>query len=118
MAYHPKLHRSFRVGSEDAHTAFAAAGCECDVHDPTTPPTGLEVARHAAILCSEQAREALGGEREERREWVLASSAMASWAAADAGLSPEKSSATAAFEALFKGLDAVDGIASGGQAGS
>jgi hypothetical protein len=117
MAYHPKLHRSFRVGSEDARTAFAAAKCECGVHDPAIPPNGLTVARHAAILRSEQARDALDGEKEERREWVLASSAMASWAAADAGLSPEKSSATKAYEALFAGLDTVDGVATGEQTG-
>jgi hypothetical protein len=117
MAYHPKLHRSFRVGSEDARTAFAATPCDCDVHNPATPPNGPDVARHAAILRSVQSREALEGERDERREWVLASSTMASWVAADAGLPPEKSSATKAYEALFAGLDAVDGIASGEQAG-
>lgn len=118
MAYNPKLHRSFRVGSADARTAFAAARCECDVHDPATPPDGLDVAKHAAVLRCEQAREALDGERDERREWVLASSAMASWAAADAGLPPEKSSATKAYEALFAGLDAEDGIAAGERAGA
>jgi hypothetical protein len=117
MAYHPKLHRSFRVGSEDATTAFAAAPCECGIHDPDAPPDGRDVAKHAAILRVDQALEALEGEREERREWVLASSAMASWAAADAGLPPAKSSATRAYESLFEGLDAVDGIAASEQTG-
>jgi hypothetical protein len=73
------------------------------------------VARHAAILRADQAVEALEGEREERREWVLASSTMASWAAADAGLPPVKASATAAYESLFEGLDAIDGTAAGEQ---
>lgn len=117
MAYHPKFHRSFRVGSEDAVTAFAAAPCECGVHPKDGPPGGLDVARHAAILRADQAVEALEGESEERREWVLASSTMASWAAADAGLPLAKASATAASESLFEGLDAIDGTAAGEQTG-
>jgi hypothetical protein len=106
MAYHPKFHRSFRVGSEDARRAFEAAPCECDCHPASTPPNGLAVAKHAALLRAAQAGEALEGERADRREWLLASSTMASWAAADAGIAAEKASATPSYEALFAGLDA------------
>lgn len=115
MAYHPKFHRSFRVDTEDALKAFAAAPCECELHLSSTPPDGGKVARHAAILRTDQAREALDGEREDRREWVLASSTMASWAAADANLRPEKSSSTGSYEALFAGLDAAREVAAGEQ---
>jgi hypothetical protein len=116
MAYHPKFHRSFRVDTEDALKAFATAPCECELHVSSAPPDGGKVAQHAAILRTDQAREALGGEREDRREWVLASSTMASWAAADADLPPEKFSATKSYEALFAGLDAGRQVAAGEQA--
>ncbi|MFL5871972.1 MAG: hypothetical protein ACJ75T_00665 [Solirubrobacterales bacterium] len=116
MAYHPKFHRSFRVGSDDARRAFTAAPCECELHVASTPPDGQNVAQHAAILRAEQAREALEGEKGDRREWVLASSTMASWAAADAELPTERFSATASYEALFAGLDAGDGLAASEQA--
>jgi len=116
MAYHPKFHRSFRVGTSDARKAFAAAPCECELHVASVPPDGPGVAQHAAILRAEQAREALEGEREDRREWVFASSTMASWATADAELPAEKFSATASYEALFAGLDAGDDLAAGEQA--
>ena len=110
MAYHPKFHRSFRVGSEDAVKAFSAAPCECDLHAAGETPAGLVVAQHAAILRADQAREALDGERADRREWLFASSTKASWAAADAGIPPEKASALRSYEALFAGLDAgLDG---------
>ena len=116
MAYHPKFHRSFRVGTDDARKAFAAAPCECKLHVSSTPPDGVGVAQHAAILRAEQAGEAINGEKEDRREWVLASSTMASWAAADAELPPEKFSATRSYEALFSGLDAGHEPAAGEQA--
>lgn len=116
MAYHPKFHRSFRVGSEDADKAFSAAPCECDLHAAGEPPAGLVVAQHAAILRADQAREALDGERADRREWLFASSTKASWAAADAGIPPEKASALRSYEALFAGLDAGLDTAIGEQA--
>jgi len=78
MAYHPRLHCSFRVGSENARKAFRQAPCDCGAHAATKPPTGLLVAEHAAILRADQARDALGGDTEERREWVLGSAVKAS----------------------------------------
>lgn len=107
MAYHPKFHASFRVGSREAARAFKLAGCSCSQHASAEPPTGLVVARHAAILRTDQAMEALSGEREERREWLLASSAVASWAAADAEIANGYTSGSC-YEALFNGLDAGD----------
>jgi hypothetical protein len=58
----------------------------------------------------------LEGERADRREWLLASSTIASWAAADAGIAAEKASATPSYEALFAGLDAGLDAAVGEQA--
>lgn len=115
MAYHAKLHWSFRVGSEQARQAFAAVACDCGVHPARKPPTGLLVARHAAILRAEQAAEALSGEPEERREWLLGASAVASWKAADAEM-PDKHIAAARYEAVFEGLDAGREAAPGEQA--
>lgn len=37
MAYHPKYHCSFRVGSEEAVRAFRRAPCECGVHAGIVP---------------------------------------------------------------------------------
>lgn len=116
MAYHSKFHRSFRVGTDDARKAFTAAPCDCELHVASVPPSGFKVAQHSAILRAEQAREAVEGAREDRREWVLASSTMATWAVADAELPPEKFSATASYEALFDGLDAGGDVAAGEQA--
>lgn len=105
MAYHPKVHWSFRVGSDEAQRAFREAPCDCGAHPARKPPTGPVVARHAAILRSAQAAEALTGQTEERREWLLAASTLASWKAADAEL-PGKHIAAARYEAVFDGLDA------------
>jgi hypothetical protein len=115
MAYHAKLHWSFRVGSEQANRAFAAAACACGVHPARKPPTGLLVARHAAILRSDQASEALAGEPAERREWLLGSCAVASWAAADAEM-PDKRIQASRYQAVFEGLDAGDQAVPGEQA--
>jgi hypothetical protein len=105
MTYHPKYHWSFRIGSEEANRAFGQAGCECGLHAPTKPPTGHVVAQHAAVLRAEQAAEALDGEREDRREWLLASSTVASWTAADADVI-DKHTSVSRYQALFDGLDA------------
>lgn len=109
MAYHPKLHRSFRVGSEQAARAFSEAQCSCGEHLPRIPPTGLVVARHAAKLRAAQAAEALAGDCGDRREWLLASADVASWAAADAGL-PGAHTASSKYQAVFEGLDSADEI--------
>lgn len=114
MAYHAKLHWSFRVNSKQAAQAFAAAACDCGVHPPRKPPTGLLVARHAAILRSTQAGEALTGDTAERREWLLGSSTLASWKAADAQM-PDKHIAAARYQAVFDGLDSGREAAPGEQ---
>jgi hypothetical protein len=104
MAYNAKLHWSFRVASKEASSAFGAAPCDCGQHPASKPPTGLLVARHAAILRSAQAGEALAGEPAERREWLLAAGVRASWKAADAQM-PDKHTAAARYQAVFDGLD-------------
>lgn len=105
MAYHAGVHRSFRVGTGDASRIFAAAECTCGEHEARRPPTGVTVARHAAILRSQQAKEALNGERADRREWLLAAADAASWRAADAEI-PGKYTAASTYGAVFDGLDA------------
>jgi hypothetical protein len=105
MAYHGKLHRSFRVSSEQARKAFQHAACDCGVHPRRKPPTGLLVNRHTAILRTEQASTALDGDRDERREWLLGSSTRASWAAGDAEM-PDEHTPSATYQAVFDGLDA------------
>lgn len=115
MAYHGKFHRSFRVGTENAARAFKSAPCECGLHPPSKPPTGLVVAQHAAVLRADQAAEALDGDREDRREWLMGSSTKASWAAADAGISGEQMSALRCYESLFEGLDSGEDVAAPGE---
>lgn len=114
MAYHPKYHASFRVGSPEATAAFRQAPCTCGVHGASKPPTGLLVGDHAAILRAEQAAEALTGTTEERREWLLGSATKASWAADDAGITGRHTSLRK-YEALFEGLDAENGLPLGQQ---
>jgi hypothetical protein len=114
MAFHPKMHWSFRVGSDEAARAFQADPCGCGVHPARKSPAGLLVARHAAILRAEQAAEALAGLRGERREWLLAASAMASWKAADAGI-PGMHMAMQRYQAVFEGLDAGREVAAPGE---
>jgi hypothetical protein len=84
------------------------------VHAASKPPTGLLVAEHAAILRSEQARDALTGDTDERREWVLGSAIKASWTAADADI-PGMHTSIDKYEALFEGLDAQDEDAAPGE---
>jgi hypothetical protein len=114
MAYNSTLHCAFRVGSKEAKGAFAAARCGCAEHPPSKAPTGLLVARHAAILRSEQAAEALSGDRHDRREWLTGSAVFASWKAADAGM-PDKHTAVARYHAVFEGLDSGAQAAPGEQ---
>ncbi len=117
MAYHPKFHRSFRVNSEDAKRAFALRTCTCgpEIHPQGQPPDGTQVHPHTAILRTAQASEALDGQRDERREWVLASSTMASWAFADAEISGTFTSLAPKYEALFDGLDGGGDLAAPGE---
>ena len=84
MAYHPKFHASFRVGSPDAKHRLST----CPVRVQIAPAV---VASHRAaggsarrVLRAEQAAEALNGDREERPESILASARVASSAAAHA----------------------------------
>jgi hypothetical protein len=101
-AYHGKYLRSFRLGTDDARKAFAEAGCRCGAHPARQPPSGAEVELHAAVVRCQQAEEALDGELADRREWLLASAAMATHTAHDAGVD---STLPVIFEELFRGLD-------------
>jgi hypothetical protein len=113
--YHSKFHRSFRVGSKEAIRAFKAAPCECGMHKADEPPSGGELAQHAAVLRASQACEALDGAPEDRREWLLASAAKASWATDDAGLSGDPTGTLRRYEALFEGLEASSDLAAPGE---
>lgn len=114
MAYHPKYQWSFRVGSDEAVRAFKQAPCDCELHPKTKAPIGLVVAQHAAVTRATQAAEALDGDREDRREWLIASAKKASWIAEDAKVGDKRMSAVR-YEALFAGLDAGDDVAVGEQ---
>jgi hypothetical protein len=104
-AYHGKYFRSFRLGGADAGKAFAEASCRCGAHSPRKPPSGAEVELHAAVVRSQQAAEALDGDLADRREWLLASLAMATHTAHDAGVG---ATVPVIFEELFGGLDRED----------
>jgi hypothetical protein len=104
-AYHPKYLRSFRVNGPDAARVFGELGCTCGTHRSSEPPDGQNVEAHAAVVRSRQAQDALDGTLEERREWLLAASAMATHAAHDAGVDAVP---PIVFEQLFAGLDRVD----------
>ncbi len=104
-AYHGKYLRSFRLGEQDVGKAFAGAGCRCGAHPARQPPSGAEVELHAAVVRCQQAQEALDGELADRREWLLASAAMATHTANDAGVD---STLPVIFEELFRGLDRDD----------
>jgi hypothetical protein len=101
-AYNAKLLRSYLLGGETAARAFAEAGCPCGRHPRHEPPDGGVVEEHTAVMRSRQANEALDGELQDRREWVLAAAAMAMHMAHDIGVDYL---APAIFEELFIGLD-------------
>jgi hypothetical protein len=103
MAYNSTLQRSFRVGSQEADRAFAVAGCDCGEHPSHRAPDGSTVARHAALLRAREAQEALIGTCAQRRERLLAASALASWRAADADL-PRAQNVLEGHRALFEGF--------------
>jgi hypothetical protein len=104
-AYHPKYLRAFRIGDESSRRAFAEASCACAHHATRQPPSGAEVEPHAAVVRCRQAHEALDGDLDDRREWLLATAAMATHAAHDAGVD---STLPVVFEELFAGLDRHD----------
>lgn len=104
-AYHPKYLRSFRLGGDGARRAFTEASCPCGLHPPREAPDGARVEPHAAVLRCQQAREALHGDLLDRREWLLASAALATHLAHDAGVD---STLPVVFEELFAGLDRDD----------
>lgn len=104
-AYHPKYLRSFRLGDDAATQAFREASCPCRAHAARVPPSGREVELHAAVVRCRQAREALDGDTADRREWLLASAAMATHTARDAGVDAIP---LVVFEELFHGLDRDD----------
>jgi hypothetical protein len=104
-AYHPKFLRSFRLGGDAVQRAFTNADCRCGAHPVRQPPTGAQVALHAAVVRCEQAYEALNGESADRREWLLATAAMATHMAHDAGVD---STLPVVYEELFRGLDRND----------
>jgi hypothetical protein len=105
-AYHAKLLRSFRIGGQAALRAFGESPCRCQLHPGHQPPDGNVVEAHAAALRCAQAREALDGEPGDRREWLLATAALATHIAHDAGVDAVPS---VVFEELFAGLDAAQG---------
>jgi hypothetical protein len=105
-AYNAKLLRSYLLGGEAATRAFAEAACSCGRHPRNEPPRDGHIAEeHAAIIRCLQAHEALDGELQDRREWVLAAAAMAMHVAHDIGVDYL---APAVFEELFIGLDRGD----------
>lgn len=104
-AYHPKYLRAFRLGGASARRAFAETPCACGRHAPAQPPSGSEVEPHAAVVRCRQAQVALDGELGDRREWLLASAAMATHTANDAEV---EAVAPAVFDELFAGLDRGD----------
>jgi hypothetical protein len=106
-AYHPKLLRSFRIGGTNAMRAFSESPCPCRLHPGREAPEGTVVEAHAAVLRCAQAREALVGDRADRREWLLAAAAMATHIAHDAGVAAVP---PLIFEELFAGLDRADEV--------
>jgi hypothetical protein len=104
-AYHAKLLRSFRVGGEGATRAFRESPCRCGQHPGRQPPDGATVEAHAAALRCAQAYEALNGDPADRREWLLATAALATHIAHDAGVDPVP---PVVFEELFAGLDRTE----------
>lgn len=104
-AYHPKYLRAFRLGDDASRRAFTTASCRCGQHSAAQPPLGSQVEAHAAIVRCRQAHEALDGEIDERREWLLASAAMATHTAHDADVD---AMAPVVFRELLAGLDRRD----------
>jgi len=111
--YHSKYLRSFRAGAESGARAFKGSPCRCRRHPADRPPERGAIDEHAAIVRATEAHEALDGEITERREWLLATAALASHLAHDCGVDYTPG---AVYEALFEGIDAArtGGLASTG----
>jgi hypothetical protein len=103
--YHEKYLRAYVAGGDGASRAFAGSACRCGRHAANVAPTGRAIEEHAAMVRAREAADALDGDVEERREWVLANAAMAAHLARDAGVdfTPH-----VVFEAFFEGFDQVD----------
>jgi hypothetical protein len=97
---HPRLLRSFQVGSAQALKAFGDYPCECGVHEPEQMPTEKpDIRRHALRVRLRMAREATGAQGVAAvRTWLKD----AGWAAAELGLDQP---ASAAYEAVFNAAD-------------
>jgi hypothetical protein len=103
--YHERFLRSFLCDHTGAITAFKGSPCLCGRHPMNEPPRGSSIDEHGAIVRAREAAAALEGDSDERREWLLATAALAAELAGDAGVLWTKE---AVFEALFEGLDQPD----------
>jgi hypothetical protein len=103
--YHERFLRSFLCDHPGAIDAFRGSPCLCGRHPMNEPPRGSSIDEHGAIVRAREAAAALEGEIDERREWLLATAALAAELAGDAGVMWTKE---AVFEALFSGLDQPD----------
>jgi hypothetical protein len=103
--YHERFLRSFLSDHVAASRAFATSPCLCGRHPCNDAPTGGAIDEHAAVVRAREAAAALEGDIEARREWVMATAALACELAHDAGVEWTKS---VVFEALFRGIDALD----------
>ena len=111
--YHPKFLRSFRPGFISIGRAFSHTPCDCGHHRRDHPPDTKTTPAHTAVVRCQQAIEAASGDREDRREWLDALSAMAAHAGRDAGVD---FTPAVVFEALFDGLDRREqGLEASGQ---
>jgi hypothetical protein len=103
--YHEKYLRSYVAGGEPAERAFAGCSCRCGRHPGNEAPIERAIEEHAAVVRAREAADALDGDIEERREWLLANAAMASHLAHDAGVDHTPH---IVFEVMFDGLDNPD----------
>jgi hypothetical protein len=99
--YHERYLRSFIAG-DGASRAFASSPCRCGRHRPDELPTGQAIEEHVAVVRAREAADALDGDVEDRREWLLANAAMAYLLARDAGVD---CTPHVVFEAFFDGFD-------------
>jgi len=99
--YHPRFLRAFRAGRY-ADRAFQNSACRCGLHPPKSPPKGGQIDEHAAVVRADEARDAISGERGQRREWLSAVAAMASHLGHDAEIDYTQS---VALDALNAGID-------------
>jgi hypothetical protein len=105
-AYHSTFLRSFKAGAEPSRRAFASSPCRCGHHPNRESPRGGAIDEHCAVVRAREAREAAQGSREERREWLQATAAMASDLGHDAGVDVVPSPPLAA---VLAGVDAGRG---------